>query len=108
MSKHTPGPWNFEVGDAETRAMSEVFKAGDRTYRIALVNCEPKNPHVREEDVANARLITKAPELLIAVEDLLEMLDEWDSGFTKPGEEFAAVLDARHVLAAVRGEAVPQ
>lgn len=70
--KHTPGPWAFTEGDAERRANSEVYKLGDKAFRIAEVNCEWLNKKQRAEDLANLRLIAAAPELLAALQLVLK------------------------------------
>ena len=64
MSKATPGPW-------KVRNWREVFKG---TRRICSVNAGESLPLGEELDRAasNARLIAAAPELLDALEDLLE------------------------------------
>ncbi len=91
--KHTPGPWAFTEGDVERRAMSEVFKAKDKTYGIALVNCEWSNPSARAEDIANARLIAAAPDLLAACKSIMELL--LNGSPTVPSAPIkAGVLDA--------------
>lgn len=66
--KHSPGPWAFSVGDADRRSSSEVFKADDNEFRIASVMCEWANKAQRAEDIANARLIAAAPDMLYFLE----------------------------------------
>lgn len=63
---HAPGPWAFEEGDRDRRGMSSIRKANDREFLIAHVLCDFRNDDVRAEDIANARLIAAAPELLEA------------------------------------------
>lgn len=65
---HTPGPWTMKEGDAERREMSHVFKADDPEYLIAYVMCEWRNQHQRAQDLADARLIAAAPDLLAALQ----------------------------------------
>jgi hypothetical protein len=48
--------------------MTDVYKANDRNFRIAYVVCEEKQKDQRAEDIANARLIAAAPDLLAAME----------------------------------------
>jgi len=98
--KHTPGPWRFSEGDKERRAMSEVFKKNDKTFQIALVTCEWSNPHARAEDIANARLIAAAPELLAACEALCSS-DE-NGRFGKPSFP-EAIQKAREAIAKAKG-----
>ncbi len=67
MSKHTKGPWAFTEGRADRQEMSQVFTEKDRDFQIAMVTCEALNKSQRAEDIANARLIAAAPELLNAL-----------------------------------------
>ena len=65
---HTPGPWIVNLDDT-------VYQAGKGGRRIC--DCELSPPHLRpaapnETDKANARLIAAAPDLLAALESLLD------------------------------------
>jgi hypothetical protein len=73
---HTPGPWAYAEGDAERRASSQVFKANDKDFVVAFVTCEWLNPDQRAEDIANARLIASAPELLAELVETVAWLEE--------------------------------
>ncbi len=66
-TKHTPGPWAYMEGDAARFESSRISRADDREFTIALVNCEWLNKSQREQDIANARLIAAAPDLLEAL-----------------------------------------
>lgn len=77
--KHTPGPWAFAEGDADRNAMSDVTKADDPEFRIAYVICDARNKLAREQDIANARLIAAAPDLLAALVNIAEAFDANDS-----------------------------
>lgn len=103
-TKHTEGPWTYTkfAQSAEDLELMKkhgieptllcnnegqaIVMAGD--YRVALVDCHTKfkrgNGHKTECAVreANARLIAAAPELLAALEGLIEGV---------------AALDAKHV-----------
>ena len=105
MADFVKGPWAFTEGELKRRDMSRIHKADDPEYLIGYALCDD-NPNVRSSDIANARLMATAPELLESCEALLQMLDEWDSGFTVPGEEFSAVETAREVVAKAKGGAV--
>lgn len=65
MSKHTPGPWS--VDDASNVRAGEAMIA--QTYRNNI------GMSVREE-LANARLIAAAPELLEVLEDAVKRCKE--------------------------------
>jgi hypothetical protein len=105
MGKHTPGPW-------------EVWPHG-KDRQICIGHLESHSNLVRAicqvdmDDVANARLIAAAPDLLAAAEDM----DAWTKrdvpGALSPSEwllggcvnDFAASLaKLRAALAAARGE----
>lgn len=70
--KHAPGPWAFKEGRAERHEMSTIFKANDPEFLIGYVLCDARNPHQRPEDIANARLMAAAPELLEALKAVRE------------------------------------
>ena len=73
MSKHTPGPWHVRTFDGSQWSIDAV---GDlpiaQAQQLRPVRFDPK----QNERTANARLIAAAPELLEALQDLL------DTGFT--------------------------
>lgn len=85
-TKHTPGPWRIEVGDADgARALQwPTIQSESRE----IVGTEGFYGDI-EEDIANARLAAAAPELLEALETLVAMDDcgmgvtGWDHGFNK-------------------------
>jgi len=83
MSEHTPGPWIIDSDDGD---IIEVV-SGD--YFIADVHrLEPK-----DEWRANARLIAAAPELLEALEELVDLYEYEDN----------VSRDARAAIAKARG-----
>ena len=89
MSKHTPGPW--AVGPD-----LEVFYAPNGapiTRPLRLTSLVGRT----EEDVANAKLIAAAPELLAALEGLTE-------GPLSLNELNELMADAREVIAKAKGE----
>lgn len=101
---HTPGPWTVREPDAEERELdiaegvsaedmelTEVYadEAGDQVcFVMNTTPCE----------AANARLISAAPELLDAVEELLIYLADWDD----PDNE--TCQRARAAVAKAKGE----
>jgi hypothetical protein len=86
---HTPGPWKFIEGDRDRMAMSDVVLESDDEFRIAYVLCEFRSEQARATDIANARLIASAPDLL----EVLEMVATLDRA-TTAGEKrkIAAVI----------------
>lgn len=67
MSKHTAGPWNFT-----DKVRYCIYGAEDR--HVALVSCYQVKEGDKEENLANARLIAAAPELLDEYKQLLAYL----------------------------------
>lgn len=77
MSKHTPGPWmvtdsggDVNVMDGCSIGIDDAFgQDGGRDYCLAtVVNGDP------DELRANAELVAAAPELLDALEEMMEYL----------------------------------
>lgn len=95
--KHTPGPWTLAKGSLGVYVM-----VGDREISSTVGSSR--------EDLANARLIAAAPELLAALENLVDLLagDQWseaeiDVAFNLTGLG-ARVNQARAAIAKARGE----
>lgn len=96
-TQHTPAPWHVGMGNG----IGSIFPESGRTrlenggttlYPIAQVN----QGWDAAEDEANARLIATAPELLVALEGLLNALP---SATTHP-----AIKAARAAIAKATGE----
>jgi hypothetical protein len=104
--KHTPGPWELE-GDVEW-VMDDagghrhlIIRAPDG-WNVALVQADEDD----EEQVANARLIVAAPDLLAALRALVWQIDRDDSVVWEDGSPAAAMLlDARAAIAKATGGA---
>ena len=64
MSKHTPGPWVLESPESGGRVLAQ----DEMATIIHTPTCSPFNELV----IADARLIAAAPELLEALQMLLE------------------------------------
>jgi hypothetical protein len=82
MSAHTPGPWElFDNGEEFKRR--EAARIG-----VAPLNCSGDVAHCAgfnsqrpvEEELANARLMAAAPELLAACERALNWLSSYPGG----------------------------
>ena len=69
MNKHTPGPWTIPQGPYSPRpnVYKEVQQITEGDLQIAQVNISSESFKVlREECLANAKLIAAAPDLLSA------------------------------------------
>ena len=80
MSNHTPGPWRvFEVPEFKRSDPAKVGVGRDDGADIA--HCSGfDSQRSKEEELANARLIAAAPELLAACERALNWLSSYPGG----------------------------
>ena len=69
MTTHTPGPWQAEAPKYSAHVAAAIWRDG---VRLAQVDRRPKANE--SEEMANARLIAAAPDLLAACQKLAE----WD------------------------------
>lgn len=103
MNKHTPGPWKFG-----SELMPEVF--GDK-FHISQQEGAPYTENYSdvattisgeliEVQEANARLIAAAPDLLVALQDIL---NEFDNQVTNYGDQ-PCQSNARAAIAKALGE----
>ena len=80
MSKHTPGPWMADT--EEIGGSFQIYMEG--SYLDPWI-ADAKGTHVGpkslEEVKANAALIAAAPELLGALQEVMEWISEWDPNF---------------------------
>ena len=91
MSKHTPGPWR--VVDSWNDYMVESQNGEEIIWQDGPHN----TPTINE---ANARLIAAAPDLLEALENLADYIDE------RAGDNECRPLEnARAAIAKAKGEA---
>lgn len=96
-TKHTPGPW---LRDRESGFDCDVRAANGR--KIASVNVQnaPKSKKGwlsrQKENEANARLIAAAPELLAALQAIMDLNPQLPMGYTE---------EARAAIAKATGEA---
>ena len=103
MSKHTPGPWTFtseQISDDGVQIHDEIrcfhLQSGDTLVLDGCGCCDSP----RLGNPADARLIAAAPDLLKALEGLLDCAIY---GFGLPDDnEFS--LNARAAIAKAKGE----
>lgn len=70
MSKHTAGPWKL---CREEHPRGWIVDANDGQYTICIV----RDGTGEAQNIANARLIAAAPELLAVLQELRESADYW-------------------------------
>jgi hypothetical protein len=72
MSAHTPGPWHARQW--QCRAVTSVGRISDNALGFEqIAECSANGRQVStEQEEADARLIAAAPELLEALEDLID------------------------------------
>lgn len=98
--KHTPGPWVVGYGDAV--GIGEVFGVGLDTEPDWTPVCMLSlSENVNELDEANASLIAAAPELLDALQSLIDM----DVAYQRGPKVWEAVENARAAIAKATGDA---
>ena len=92
---HTPGPWR-----------ARILEVGRPDSSVATIHNHGKSATRKptEEDLANARLIAAAPELLRVLEWLYT--DACDRGETEDdsGKEYEDWKATRKIIAAAKGE----
>lgn len=98
MSKHTPGPWQIIapgfIGTVEADPQTIGYASDHRNTRTRPL----------EEQVANARLMAAAPDLLEALEALADFSTEYGPSPRASSEDWADFLSAaRKALAKARG-----
>lgn len=113
---HTPGPWTVE--DPLGPEALWIVEAGKQTYewRCTAMVCQddptndedrdPVAPITEAEQIANARLIAAAPDLVKALEAILTANDEFVAGLRQDWEGDPlqdACNAARAALAAAKG-----
>ena len=97
-AKHTPGPWNIGSSDLPVSRMSIHCKGHKESCHstVALMVSRMTIGISHDEELANARLIAAAPEMLEALEKLLSIQERGDvaSWANEWGEARAVVAKA--------------
>jgi hypothetical protein len=87
---HTPGPWRIE-GQFDAEVSIEIRSATD----VTICELEPFIENWEVEDIANARLIAAAPELLQNLRRVLTAGDRLDMSVKENRDRFdEAIRDA--------------
>lgn len=94
VNKHTKGPWKNEENQIQALDFEDRY-----TLTIAQVDyCD----HTREEDIANANLISAAPEMFALLEEAYEKLSV--GHVDNPGYGYDLLKEIAIVLKKARGE----
>lgn len=101
MTQHTPGPWDAEVPPSCMLCTRDIRSDDGKT--IALIGYRDYANDV-SEDVANARLIAAAPDLLEAACRALDLLENLGVDSGVPG----AANMLRDAIAKAAGENLPK
>jgi hypothetical protein len=85
MNNHTKGSWHIGVGNGNGSIFADsgrtrLESGGTTLYPI----CEINSGWDEGEDAANARLIASAPELLDALQGLMNYVGGWDAAADHP------------------------
>lgn len=100
IPKHTPGPWKI-AGESNTVHEAFIIESESRTICWTADSLgEDDDEFTSDEDLANARLIASAPELLDSLKDLENILS------CKPydRDEQKLLVIARAAIAKAKGE----
>jgi hypothetical protein len=92
MNKHTPAPWIITNGRC-------IYGNGDL---IKPFVASVEDDHNDSETAANARLIVSAPDLLAAMDGLLEYLQGYDTDYPEAAPVFEK---ARAAITKATGDA---
>lgn len=102
MSKHTPGPWGIEQTD-DTNWIGFMRPDGKKVELIVCTTSRDNffKPETQEQNDANARLIAASPELLRALQAVvndchdLDMVPSNERGRTTTAFELAVAAIAK-------------
>jgi hypothetical protein len=95
-TQHTPGPWTISR-DTGSKGERYIWMDGDYFGGHAIATVHDKVPESAE---ANARLLAAAPDLLAALQAILETLDnmttsQFQHGADKPARDLARAAIAK-------------
>ena len=95
MTKHTAGPWRV-VNDASV--VARIDRPGEDRESLVVRLDSSSTANTKTQNIANARLIAAAPEMLEALKALLPYVEKYD----QPGERWAR-LCIEQVIAKAEG-----
>jgi hypothetical protein len=107
MSNHTPGPWytayseTNQFGGGNIRSNYHADGPGALLFSAEVMFHDYTVD--REEELANLHLAASAPELLAALEDIVEDIRD-DESFSSI-EDHALLVRAKEAIAKAKGEA---
>lgn len=105
-TQHTPGPWiqnpGPDYGSEENKRCNRLYIRLGAGSAYAVIEKKNVFEKVSDEDLANARLVAAAPELLTKLQKLVERFDEeirrlTDHGFR--GSDFIEYREAQQATA---------
>lgn len=100
--KGTPGPWRLDEFDAVVHGEEPSHGWGRKeTVRVSGVALPGR---VTEEYAANTRLVAASPDLLSAIQHLVEVYDSEDGKQWTTASKKAAITEARAAIDKALGE----
>jgi hypothetical protein len=102
MSKYTKGPWWVEEGTEEDEGRLFICHSGTMCDVTTVVNIERKIDRNKEDNMANAHLIAAAPDMLAALVQAVEWIEDDRWGEDYICEEWYS--EARAAIAKAKGE----
>jgi len=101
-AKHTPGPWSVKSDPCHFDTLSSVVGGRDNGKGWTPLMVEIGGLANVDEQEANARLVSAAPDLLSALEDLYEVTPDNEGGVLG-----AACRMARYAISKATGKENP-
>jgi hypothetical protein len=98
-TKHTPGPWEAVKWSCHAATTVVTGKIGPR---VVICECSGHGRHT-DESLANARLIAAAPELLDALERMVDVAN-WDEMLQSEEQHDAMIVKAEAAIRKAKGE----
>lgn len=95
-AKNTPGPWRH-ICQADWPFTQAVYITAENWGVVATVNIDQSMTHIVDQQRANLRLLTTAPELLDALCDTLDALECWTGSDVRIAKARAAIAKATGV-----------